>query len=271
MNMKLKEIVDHIKENIQEDKIDINDLLIGDFHSSNTKAIFANEFIDKIKENGMKIKGSAKEMRGVGKTVGLALLYGGSEFTVSQKTGLSKDESKSIVEKFYSSLSKLKQVHKYQKHLAETQEIAKNIFGAIRYLPGVKKRPWSEINAMEPDEKKKHFGKVSKFMRLSLNFPIQSSSAFQVLMIIIATNTFIEENRLNRTMGNLKVNYKPYTRVVGININNFDPLLEERLDNLPDGNVIFIVTDGDRVVMQMDKPKQITTKFIRDNKLEIIY
>ena len=225
-------------------------LPIGDFHAINTYAIYSDEYTDSMKEDPKE----AKRLRGVGKTVGLSLMYGGTEYTVSDKLGITMDEATPIVEKFYSGVPTLKRFHTGQQNFAKKNRYTPNIFGGKRYLPHI---VVDRSKIQSDKDRKMAYSLMGKMMRLALNAPIQSASAVQILLIIMAVNKFIESNRLTRVYGNLKVTYRPYTRVIAID--EATPEIESYLDSLPDGHVKIVVGTGDSFEQEYDRNVAITT------------
>jgi len=256
--MNISEIVEEIKKFEPTEP----DIPIGDFHSVNTKSIFGDEYIKAIKGDEAK----ANKMRKRGKRDGLAILYGGTEYTLSKDGDVSMEEAVEVIENFYKNLPTLKSVHSHQKSHAKKFGYVKNFFGGIRYLPFAMLKkppegmPWKQFASIR-----------SKAERLALNAPVQSSSADQILLIIGAISRWIEKNRLNRLHGNLMNTYKPYTRVVGLPIEEWDYSFEEKLNSLDDGIVKFIVFDGDTAVMEYERNVSMHKDFIKENNIRIVW
>lgn len=238
-------------------------LPIGDFHSSNAYAIFRDELINAMNTD----KVEAKHLRGIGKTVGLALLYGGTEYTVSQKLGITTDEATPIIQNFYSGLPILRRFHEHQEKYADKNGHIYNIFGGKRYLPFIK---IDKSKMTDPNERRKQYSIRSKAFRLAKNAPIQMASAVQLWFILITLNKFIEENKTNRMYGNLRHTYKPYTRIVSLHKSDMTPELEADLDLLEDGHVKVIVKDDDGSnLYEYDRNVAMTSKFIESYGLTI--
>jgi len=268
-----------IFEELKDYKDDTPKTYIGDFHSANALSIYGEEFDKLVREyeatgNKEAYHKFKNEMRAIAKTVGLALLYGGTEYTVSQKVGISKEEANEIINRFYSNLSRLKVLHKFQKERVKTEGYTDNIFGSKRYLPMATRKITPEEKA-DPKLRKKYWSLKSQAERLAMNFPIQSASAIQLILIITAINKWIEKNRLNRMFGDLKHTYKPYTRIIGLSKDKFDKIdkeqLEKELDALPDGSHKFIVYDGEQVILELDRLVSFPVDFIEKWNLEKIF
>jgi len=258
MSIDIRPFIESLKEIELKD-----DPKLGDFHAANTTSIYPEEYDVAIKDDPKE----AKKLRGIGKTVGLSLLYGGSEYTVSDKLGITMAEATPIITKFYANLPTLQKFHKYQKSYADKHQRSKNIFGGIRYLPGIE---LDRSKMRDHEERKKAFSMRSKMQRLALNAPIQSASSLQIMFIILAMSKYIETNKMNRTYGNLRHTYKPYTRIVGIEAHASEELVA-KLEELPTGHVKFVVTEGDQVIHEFDRNLQITKKFIEENGLGLIW
>lgn len=274
-----KEKLNKIFEDLKSFEDDTPKTYIGDFHSANALSIYGEEFDKLVREyeatgNKEAYNKFKNEMRAIAKTVGLALLYGGTEYTVSQKVGISKEEASEIIDRFYSKLSKLKVLHKFQKERVNKEGYTNNIFGSKRYLPMATRKISPEEKA-DPKLRKKYWSQKAQAERLALNFPIQSASAIQLILIITAINKWIENNRLNRIFGDLKHTYKPYTRIIGLSKDKFDKIdqkqLEEELDALPDGSHKFVVYDGDKIIFELDRLVSFPIDFIEKWNLEKIF
>jgi len=242
----------------------------GDFHSVNTYAVYGDKYLNELYDD----PASAKKMRSKGKATGLALLYGGSAFTLIDHLGVTEAEAEEIIKNFYSGVPNLKKLHNKQKSMTKNEGYTKNIFGGVRYLPDAKRNITPQEKA-DPKLRKRFWSTKSKAMRLALNYPIQSASATQLLLIIIAINTWIEQNRLNRYMGNLINTYRPYTRIIGLSKDDFDKLnkeeLENELDTLPDGSHKFVIYQDDKVLFELDKLVTFNKTIIEKFKLEILF
>ena len=257
--MKISELLNDLK--IYEHKEPL--LPIADFHSINTLSIYKDQYKKALVD---KDKNTIKTLRDKGKRDGLAILYGGTEWTLSKDGGVSMDEAVDIIKNFYSGLPDLKQLQDGQKRLANNSGYVKNFFGGIRYLPFANMR-----KAPDGMDNKMFFSIKSKASRLALNAPIQSSSAVQVLLILIQMGNYIEENRLSRFYGNLKNSYKPYTRIVGMDIDKWDDSFEEKLNELDDGIVKFLVKDEDKIVMEYERNVSMHKDFVKSHNLEILW
>jgi DNA polymerase I-like protein with 3'-5' exonuclease and polymerase domains len=235
---------------------------VADWHSANTLAMFREEFRESYYNNPLKFK----SLRGLGKSTGLAMGYGGTEYTVSENLGIPKDEAGALVSLFKSGVPHFIKYCEDKIAEAKKEKVCRDMFGRIRYIPMIESK-----RTGDKEIDKQNFKNMLRGERLALNAPIQMTGATQIKLITINIGKFIEENRLNFYHGNLMNNYKPYHRVVYIKESEVTTGLISAVDDMPDGNVMLIViNDENKVISMMDKPKQIKYSFIEQNNLSIL-
>lgn len=236
---------------------------VADWHSANTLAMFREEFRESYYNNKTKFK----SLRGLGKSTGLAMGYGGTEYTVSENLNIPKDEAGALVSRFKSGVPHFMKYCDDSIAIAKKEKLCRDLFGRIRYIPMIdmgKRTGNKEVD-------KQNFKNMLRGERLALNAPIQMTGATQIKLITINIGKFIELNRLNFYHGNLINNYKPYHRVVSVTESVLIDSLIKDIDALPHGNVMLIVKNEEgKVVAMMDKPKQIKYSFIKENNLSIV-
>lgn len=229
-----KQLLDFVLENfIPMDKIFPP---VADFHSANSYATFGEDF----KHAYYNSPSLYKELRGKGKGTGLAIAYGGSEYTVSENLNISLPEADQIVRRFNAGLPTFTKFARTTIMQAKQDFFVKDIFGRMRYLPNIipkKSGVW---------EKDKMMGKVAKKSeRLAINAPIQMSGATQVKLITINVGKYIESNNMHATYGNNVT--RTFTKhIVSIPNTMMSGDIERLLDQCVDGNirVVFLNSDG---------------------------
>ncbi len=208
---------------------------VADWHSSNTYATFGEDFKHAYYNN----PSLYKDLRGKGKGTGLAIAYGGTEYTVAENLGISKTEAEMIVVKFNAGLPTFTKFAKATIEQAKKVEHVKDLFGRMRYLPHINPK---KTGNWEKDKIAIKAGK--KMERLAINAPIQMSGATQVKLMTINVGKYIETNRLCYTYGNL-ITQSFAKHIVSIPDSKSDEIISF-LNNLEDGNiqVAFVNSDG---------------------------
>ena len=83
------------------------------------------------------VKKKRPDLRNIAKTVGFALDYGGTEYTISKKLGISKQEALGYIDSYYKGFKGLAQFMKNQQRDARNQLYLKTILGHKRHIPGI--------------------------------------------------------------------------------------------------------------------------------------
>lgn len=122
-----------------------------DIHSSTASYLY------KIKEEDI-----TPEMRRMAKTVNFGIIYGISPHGLAQNLGISREEAKEILDRYFKQFPKVKEF--FSRLLEEIRKTMKvsTIFGRIRRIP--------EINS-------KNFNIRSNAERMAINAPLQGSAA----------------------------------------------------------------------------------------------
>lgn len=108
------------------------------------------------------VKKRFPELRSVAKTVGFALDYGGTEFTISKKLGITKQEALTYIDSYYKGFAGLSNFMKEQQRKARKQGYLTTLLGHRRHIP--------DINSSD-------FRKKGYSERTANNSPIQGSGA----------------------------------------------------------------------------------------------
>lgn len=234
---------------------------VSDWHSANTYATFGQEFKDAYYND----KSKFKELRGKGKGTGLAVAYGGSEYTVSENLGIPLPEADLIVMKFKSGLPTFTKFASDTIKGAKTNIYVKDIFGRYRYLPLIIPK---KTGNFERDKLNRSLAKKSE--RLAINAPIQMSGATQVKLMTINGGKYIEENNLNGIHGN-NITKSFCKHIISQSDTNVSKELKQLLDLKPNGNIQVIFTNEDNLVThKYDRLIQLTHNEITSLGFSII-
>lgn len=236
---------------------------VSDWHSANTYAMFNERFKDAYYND----KSAFKEMRGKGKGVGLAIGYGGTEYTVSENLNISTGEAEKLVIQFKSGLPTFV---KYDAECIKTAKIekqVKDLFGRIRYLPNIE---FKRTGNQEKDKLNRSIAK--KCERLAVNAPIQMTGATQIKLITINIGRFIEDNKLNHFHGNLIAdNFIKHIAVARLTEESQIRDLCSVLDEHENGNILIIFgSSKDNIVAKYSRLVKLTVKDLKDLSLSLV-
>lgn len=161
-------ILAHITED--ENLIDIF-LKDKDIHTTTAAKIF------KVKEEEVK-----EEMRRFAKMVNYGLIYGMSDYGLTESLKLKKEEAKEFMENYLNSFPKVKEWQKEVIRKAKEDGYTKTIFGRPRYFPGLLS-PQKTI--------------YEQAKRQAINAPIQGSAADIIKKAIVCVEQRLIENKFN--------------------------------------------------------------------------
>lgn len=150
-----------------------------DLHSEVASMVF-DVPVDKVKDKPEFLRG--KSYRDVAKTINFGLVYGMSEFKLSNTLSIPVDEAKNMITKYFSNLPKLNIFLKNASNYGK-----KNLM--IRTLP-----PFNRIRFF--DDPGPDFKKVGEIERASKNTVIQGSGADMCKLALVYIREYIKENNL---------------------------------------------------------------------------
>ena len=236
---------------------------VGDWHSGNAYAIYGEDckryYLESLSANETAAD-MFKKLRSLAKVAGLAITYGATAWTLASKLNIPQEEAERVINGFFQVFSFFHNHLRLLLEQAKKDLLVRDLFGRIRYLPKLGLEGWD-------DQTKKI---RSAMRRLDYNAPIQTTGATQLKSIMITQHRYMEKGKLNRHLGNLKVTYKPYTRIVLVK--SLTPELEADMDRLPDGNTKVLLVDGARVpVKEYTRSVQMRMGIIRRHGLEIFW
>lgn len=145
-----------------------------DIHASTAAKVF-----------GVKLEDVTKEMRRRAKAVNFGLAYGQSAFGLAQTLGISRSESKEIIDNYFSKFPGIK------KYMTETVEFARE-HGYIETM--MKRRRYlRDINSKNPTVR-------AQAERNAINSPIQGSAADMIKIAMINIHDEIRQRKLRSRM-----------------------------------------------------------------------
>lgn len=227
---------------IESDGVDIDPFTqytLTDFHWRNSVTFVGEE---KGREAFNKGKLETKEVRAVGKTLGLALCYGGSFKTVQRAyPDKTVQECIQMANNFYQTYRALsKHLEKVKKYMYEHGYI-KNLLGRKIPIEG-----WDVVGS-NWEQKKQRISAEND----ASNYPIQSLGGEIIRLIVIATGKWTEKGNLNKLVGNNSVK-KYISRIVTCDEQVYNDNLE-LLNEQPEGNTIVLVTKDNKVLGEYDR------------------
>lgn len=125
------------------------------------------------------------DMRRTAKTVNFAIIYGQTEFGLSQELGITRQESRDFIQAYFASYPN---IHRYMDSLisyCEEHGYVRTLLNRRRYIPEIQDK-----NFMT-----REFGK-----RAAMNAPIQGSAADLIKLAMIAMDKAIKEKGLKSRM-----------------------------------------------------------------------
>lgn len=125
------------------------------------------------------------DMRRTAKTVNFAIIYGQTEFGLSQELGISRKEARDFISAYFASYPN---IHRYMDHLiafCEEHGYVETLMHRRRYIPEIQDK-----NFMT-----REFGK-----RAAMNAPIQGSAADLIKLAMLEMHKAIRENHLESRM-----------------------------------------------------------------------
>ncbi|MFA6467232.1 MAG: DNA polymerase I [Patescibacteria group bacterium] len=111
-----------------------------------------------------------KEIRRTAKEINFGILYGLGSLGLSQRTGLSRNEAKEFIDRYFDIYKKIKQYIEYTKNFAHQHGYSQTIFGRRRYL--------SDINSSMPMLR-------ASAERMAINMPVQGTAADLIKLAMI--------------------------------------------------------------------------------------
>ena len=124
-------------------------------------------------------------MRRTAKTVNFGIIYGISDWGLSEQLGIDVNQSRDFIYKYFEIYPEIKNYFSEVISLCERTGIASTMFGRYRLV--------KEIN--DPNYNVKEFGK-----RIAMNSPIQGSAADIIKIAMLKVNKLLKENKYQTKM-----------------------------------------------------------------------
>ena len=145
-----------------------------DIHSATAAKVY-NVNIDKVD----------RSMRSAAKSVNFGIIYGISAFGLSQNLGISRTESKEIIDQYFEEFPKVKEYMDHSIALARENEYVETLYGRRRYLKDINSRNAVMRSAAE---------------RNAINAPIQGTAADIIKIAMIEVANQITQHELKSKM-----------------------------------------------------------------------
>jgi len=176
-----------LTSHLSGDKTYTKQLLQGwDAHLATANAAFSlgideDKLSSKDKDYVSTVK-TFKNERQKAKAINFALPYGGTEYAVSKAMGVSKEEAKEAINKYYTTYSGIKKaMDKSKTEILETGTL-RTMFGRLRHFEKIK-NPYNG-----------KFEYPDKAFRQAFNFKVQSSASDMMRLALIKTRVLFKEN-----------------------------------------------------------------------------
>ncbi len=186
-----------------------------DIHAATASKVFDVE-LDKI----------TREQRSQAKTINFGIIYGVSAFGLSQQTGLSRQESKALIDAYYETYPSLKNFINTQTEFAKEFGFVETLFGRRRYL--------NDINSSNSLVR-------SHAERNAVNAPIQGSAADIIKIAMIKTSDILESYQSKML---LQVHDELVFDVHKNEIEILKPIIKSTMENVVALSVPLIVEIG---------------------------
>ncbi len=146
----------------------------GDIHRQTAAVIF-----------GVMVEDVTSEMRARAKTINFATIYGQGPFALARQLGISQDEAKAFIARYFERFAGVRGYLDRMVELARRQGYVETIFGRRRYIPEIKDRNFN-IRA---------FGE-----RTATNSPVQGSAADLIKIAMRKIHDALREGGLRTRM-----------------------------------------------------------------------
>ncbi len=156
-----------------------------------------------------------REQRGNAKTVNFGIIYGVSAFGLSNQTGLSRSESKELIDTYYETYPKLRQYMSDQVHFARENGYVQTVLGRRRYLKDINSRNAVVRGAAE---------------RNAVNAPIQGSAADIIKIAMIHIHDKLKQGNYKTKML-LQVHDELVFDVFKSELETVKPIIQTEMEN----------------------------------------
>ncbi len=168
-----------------------------------------------------------REQRSQAKTVNFGIIYGVSAFGLSEQTGLSRSESKDLIDAYYETYPVLKKYMENQIQTAREQGYVETILGRRRYLKDINSR-----NAVVRGHAERN----------AVNAPIQGSAADIIKIAMIRLQKVLNKDFQSKML--LQVHDELVLDVLTSELDILKPIIKETMENAVNLNVPLEVEIG---------------------------
>ena len=146
----------------------------GDIHRQTAALIF-----------GVPVEQVTADMRGRAKTINFATIYGQGPFALSRQLGISQEDAKTFIARYFERFAGVRGYLDAQVRLAREQGYVETLFKRRRYIPEIKDR---------------NFNMRAYGERNAQNSPLQGSAADLIKLAMIRIHAAIREQKLESRM-----------------------------------------------------------------------
>jgi DNA polymerase-1 len=168
------------------------------------------------------------DMRARAKTINFATIYGQGPFALSRQLGISQDDAKTFIARYFERFAGVRQFLDRMVQLAREQGYVETIFKRRRYIPEIKDR---------------NFNMRAYGERAAQNSPLQGSAADLIKLAMIRIHAAIAERKLASRML-LQVHDELIFEVPPGEIEAMQPLVREHMENVVELRVPLVVDIG---------------------------
>ena len=168
------------------------------------------------------------DLRAGAKTINFATIYGQGPFALSRQLGISQEDAKTFIARYFERFAGVRQFLDRMVALARDQGYVETIFKRRRYVPEVKER---------------NFNMRAYGERVAQNSPLQGSAADLIKLAMIRIHAAIAEQRLRSRML-LQVHDELIFETPPDELEAMRPLVREHMENVAELRVPLVVDIG---------------------------
>ena len=168
------------------------------------------------------------DMRARAKTINFATIYGQGPFALSRQLGISQEDAKTFIARYFERFAGVRQFLDRMVQLAREQGYVETIFKRRRYVPEVKDR---------------NFNMRAYGERAAQNSPLQGSAADLIKLAMIRIHAAIAERKLRSRML-LQVHDELIFEVPPDELEAMQPVVREHMENVVALRVPLVVDIG---------------------------
>jgi DNA polymerase-1 len=168
------------------------------------------------------------DMRARAKTINFATIYGQGPFALSRQLGISQEDAKTFIARYFERFAGVRQFLDRMVQLAREQGYVETIFRRRRYIPEIKDR---------------NFNMRAYGERAAQNSPLQGSAADLIKLAMIRIHAAIAERKLASRML-LQVHDELIFEVPPDELEAMQPLVREHMENVVELRVPLVVDIG---------------------------